>query len=172
MIATYLSSRSCFNQQLLSEHRFVVVSCSRLRNLTLGRRRLRLATASEPHRRRSLYISLLDNNMMSSFMRYCSVRSTTASGWASESRLNSDTSKPPRFASRLRTCPTVSFVIQAAHAGHSQEGEVGSGRLRAQTCPQAAEDQDKSATLLAMLRLRCNNRTFVSKIADFMMIFR
>ena len=172
MIATYLSSRSCFNQQLLSEHRFVVVSCSRLRNLTLGRRRLRLATASEPHRRRSLYISLLDNNMMSSFMRYCSVRSTTASGCASESRLKSDTSRPPRFASRLRTCPTVRLTIQYKHAGDLQEEEVGNGRLRAQTCPRAAEDQDKLATSPAMPRLRCNSRTFVSKIADFMMIFR
>ena len=172
MIATYLSSRSCFNQQLLSEHRFAVVSCSRFRNLTLGRRRLRLATASEPHRRRSLYISLLDNNMMSSFMRYCSVRSTTASGCASESRLNSDTSRPPRFASRLRTCPTVSSTIQCKHAGDSQEEEVGNGRLRAQTCPRAAEDQDKLATSLAMPRLRYNSRTFVSKIEGFMLMSR
>ena len=68
-----------------------------------GRTRLRFATASEPHRRRSPYMSLLDKSMISSFMRYWCVRSTTACGWASESLRNSETSKPPFLAPGLRT---------------------------------------------------------------------
>jgi hypothetical protein len=67
------------------------------------------AIASDPQRRRSLYISLLDSNMISAFIRYCSVRSTTASGCASDKRRNKDTSSPPLRASRLLTCRRISY---------------------------------------------------------------
>lgn len=48
-------------------------------------------------------MSLFESSIMSSFILYCSVRSTTAPGWASDSRRKSDTSKPPLRARGFRT---------------------------------------------------------------------
>ena len=40
-------------------------------------------------------MSLLESSMMSSFILYCSLRSTTEWGCASDKRRNSETSNPP-----------------------------------------------------------------------------
>lgn len=68
-----------------------------------GNDKLCEATASEPHLRRSLYINLFDSSMMSEFIRYWCVRSTTAAGWASESLRKSEISRPPLRAALFLT---------------------------------------------------------------------
>jgi hypothetical protein len=99
----YFSSNSRASQHLPSSHRHPPTPRRVSMNVLSGSTRLRFATASEPHRRRSPYMSLLDKSMISSFMRYWCVRSTTACGCASESLRNSETSRPPFLAAGLRT---------------------------------------------------------------------
>lgn len=61
------------------------------------------ATAGVPQESLWSYTSSFANSMISSFMRYCWDKSTTASGCAVHRRRKRDSSRPARRASRDRT---------------------------------------------------------------------
>lgn len=102
------SSRYCIQQHLAEHADFL---CRSWMKWGLGRTSLRSAISTLLQCNRSWYTNLLDSSIISSFIRYCSSKCTVASGCAFERRRNKDSSRPPLWASWLRTCRNRPSVL-------------------------------------------------------------